>query len=69
MKCVPQETYYVPPLIEGPFQKISKGKLPDRYRNVRKALKKAGATAVPTKVQTSVDMPFESGFYLYLLVV
>jgi hypothetical protein len=37
-----QETYYVCPLSQGPGQKISKGKLPDKLRNKRKAMKSLG---------------------------
>lgn len=34
--------YYVAPLTEGPSQKISKGKLVDRFRNNLRLLKTAG---------------------------
>lgn len=37
------ETFYIPPKAEGPEQKISKGKLVEKYRNKRKFLKKNNA--------------------------
>jgi len=48
-----QETYYVAPLDEGPSQKISKGKLVDKYRNLRKALRAAGFSRTQVAVETS----------------
>jgi hypothetical protein len=41
----------VSPMSEGPSQKISKGKLPDRYRNRRKSLKAAGIVTSLCSVQ------------------
>ena len=37
-----QEVYYILPKTVGKSQKISKGKLVDKYRNTRKILKKSG---------------------------
>lgn len=48
-----QETYYVAPKTEGKKQKISKGKLPDRYRNHRHRLIVAGL--IPKRRQSAAQ--------------
>jgi len=50
-----QETYYVGPMEECPSQKISKGKLPDRYRNQRRILKKVGGADVGNTSSLTAD--------------
>jgi hypothetical protein len=52
-----QETYYISPLCHGPSQKISKGKLPDKLRNKRKAIKALGITATSSQQQIHAELP------------
>jgi len=59
-----QETYYTPPLQEGPAQKISKGKLIDKYRNVRKLLKAAGAVPSSSKPSPADTLTEDSGAFV-----
>ena len=51
---------------EGPSQKISKGKLPDRYRNRRKSLKSAGVVVSRSSNQLRHDRQPTSNFVLSL---
>ena len=39
LKLYIQETYYIPPYVEGKSQKVSKGKLPNKYKNIKISLK------------------------------
>jgi hypothetical protein len=66
-----KETYYVPPLNEGPSQKISKGKLVDKYRNQRRALRAAGAIGSQSRqmdAHCSTDTAGNSTITIYLYV-
>ena len=58
-----QNAYYVEPLVEGPHQKISKGKLPDKYRNIRKLLKQAGSKS-GSLTAAELDAPEAQGMYV-----
>lgn len=64
--CCIQETYYVPPLDEGPSQKISKGKLVDKYRNQRKLLKAAGAIDNGPQEVSADCSSQETGYSLHM---
>jgi hypothetical protein len=51
-------------LSEGPGQKISKGKLPDKYRNKRKSLKAAGA--LPQRMNQNFNVDQTTGCDIYI---
>ncbi len=63
-----QETYYIAPLSESPSQKISKGKLTDKYRNQRKALKQAGVVIVARREIQLVDFAEIQGYTKFMLL-
>lgn len=50
-------TYYVPPVTEGPHQKISKGKLLDKFRN---SLRQLNVNGVKNSTKRALEFPAET---------
>lgn len=53
--------YYVAPLTDGPYQKIAKGKLVDRYRNRVRELRHLGIIESPKNIKNQANDEIKIG--------
>lgn len=53
--------YYIAPQTDGPYQKIAKGKLVDRYRNRVRELRHLGIVESPKNIQNQINEEIEIG--------
>ena len=53
--------YYVAPQTDGPYQKIAKGKLVDRYRNRLRELRQLGIVESPKNFKNQPNEELEIG--------